>query len=101
VLIAPADMTLFRLNVGVRTLDAGATITITARNAEGEVVKTVQKNYAPSYFIQISSPQLLDGYLLTGGETLSFRIDAGSAFIYGATTDNKTNDPSQQFAVRE
>ena len=98
VLLAPADMVLFRLNVGVRTLDAGATITITARNAEGEVVKTVQKNFGPSYFIQISSPQLLDGYLLTGGETLSFHIDAGSAFIYGATTDNKTNDPSQQFA---
>jgi hypothetical protein len=97
-LLAPPDLTRFRLNVGVRTLDAGASMTITVRNAEGEVVKTVQKAFGPSYFVQMTSANLLDGHTLSGGDTLSFHIDAGSAFIYGATTDNTTNDPSQQFA---
>jgi uncharacterized protein YjdB len=96
-LIAPADVTRFRLNIGVRTLDAGATLTITVRNGEGEVVKTVQKPFGPSFFTQVSSAVLLDGYALTGGETLSFHVDSGAAFVYGATTDNTTNDPSQQF----
>jgi hypothetical protein len=97
-LLAPADLTRFRLNVGIRTLDAGASMTITVRNAEGEVVKTVQKAFGPSYFVQMTSAALLDGHALAGGDTLSFHIDAGSAFVYGATTDNTTNDPSQQFA---
>jgi uncharacterized protein YjdB len=96
-IIAPSDITRFRLNIGVRTLDAGATFTITVRNADGDVVKTVQKSFPVSYFVQTSSTDMLNGYALTGGETLSFTIDEGSAFIYGAMTDNTTNDPSQQF----
>jgi uncharacterized protein YjdB len=99
-LIGPADVTRFRLNVGVRTLEGGATITITVRDGEGAVLKTVQKGYEPSFFVQVSSAALLDGYSLAGGETLSFHIDAGAAFIYGATTDNTTNDPSQQFVKK-
>jgi len=38
--------------------------------------------------------------VLTGGESIAIRINSGSAFIYGATTDNKTYDPSIQFARR-
>ena len=97
-LLAPSDIEHFRINIGVRTLEAGATITITVRNADGDTVKTVQKSFAPSSFSQVSSVVFLDGFALTGGETFSFTVDAGSAFIYGATTDNTTNDPSQQFA---
>ena len=48
----------------------------------------------------LMSTELLDGYALTGGETISFDVTSGSAFIYGATTDNTTNDPSVQFARR-
>ena len=44
------------------------------------------------------SATFLDGYTLAGGESISFEITSGSAFIYGATTDNTTNDPSVQFA---
>ena len=62
-------------------------------------MRTFQQGYGPSYFLQNSSTGLL-GYTLTGGETITFHVDAGSVFIYGATTDNKTNDPSQQFAKR-
>jgi hypothetical protein len=100
VLLAPANAQKFRLNIGVRTLDRGAAFTITVRDKDGLIVKTVSKSYDSTYFNQIGSDAMLDGYLLTGGETITFEVTSGSAYIYGATTDNTTNDPSVQFARR-
>jgi len=62
------------------------------------VVKTTSKTFDPTFFTQPTSAQLLDGFALTGGETISFQITGGSVFIYGSTTDNTTNDPSVQLA---
>lgn len=98
VLIAPSDVAKFRLNIGVRTLSSGAAVTITVRDKDGVEVKTVTKSFDATFFSQQSSAQLLDGYVLTGGETISFTVTSGSLFIYGSTTDNTTNDPSVQFA---
>jgi uncharacterized protein YjdB len=99
-LIAPADLTRFRLNIGIRTFSQGATILITVRTSNGDIVKTTTRTYDPTYFVQISSANFLGGHTLTGGETLSFEITAGTAILFGATTDNTTNDPSIQFARR-
>ena len=100
-LIAPADMTKFRLNIGVRTLADGANVTFTVRDKDGVIVKTVSnKNFDPTFFTQIGSAPMLDGYALTGGETISVAVNSGSIFIYGATTDNVTQDPSVQFAKK-
>ena len=99
VLLAPSDVARFRFNVGVRTLDQGANMTITVRNKDGEIVKTSARNYERTFFSQVSSAAILDGYVLTGGETITFDVTSGSAFIYGSTTDNTTNDPSTQFAT--
>ena len=98
VLIAPANIQKFRLNVGLRTLDEGADVTITVRDAEGVTVATVTRPYAPVYFLQAGSAQFLDGYPLHGGETISVGVTRGQAIVYGAVTDNITNDPSLQFA---
>jgi hypothetical protein len=99
VLLAPDDAQRFRLNVGVRSLDAGAVMSIIVRDRDGAVVKNGARTYGPTFFEQVSSANMLDGYLLTGGETISFEMTSGSAFIYGATTDNTTNDPSVQLAA--
>jgi len=99
-LFAPTDVQKFRLNIGVRTLDAGASMTIDVRDKDGNVVKTVTQTYNPTYFNQTGSQSVLGGYTLTGGETITFTITSGSAFVYGATTDNTTNDPSVQFAKK-
>jgi len=96
-LIAPADQK-FRLNIGVRTLEQGVSMTLTVRDKDGNVVKTATKTYGPTFFTQIGSAAMLDGYALAGGETITIQITAGSAFIYGSTTDNTTQDPSVQFA---
>jgi hypothetical protein len=97
VLIGPADQK-FRLNIGVRTLEQGASMTLTVRDKDGVLVKTTTKTYGPTFFQQVGSATMLDGYVLAGGETITIQITAGSAFIYGSTTDNTTQDPSVQFA---
>jgi hypothetical protein len=100
VILAPSDVGRFRLNVGVRTLDQGATVLITVRDKDGVVVKARTRDYAPAFFEQVGASNLLEGYVLGGGETITFELTRGSAFIYGSTTDNTTNDPSVQFARR-
>jgi hypothetical protein len=99
VLIAPAD-THFRLNIGVRTLEQGVGFNLTVRNKDGVVVKTTTKSFGPTFFRQIGSTEILDGYILAGGETITIQITSGSAFVYGSTTDNTTQDPSVQFAKK-
>lgn len=101
VLQAPADIVKFRLNIGVRTLTDGANVTFTVRDKDGVVVKTVSnKSFDPTFFTQVGAASMLDGYALTGGETISVAVNSGSLFIYGATTDNVTQDPSVQFAKK-
>jgi hypothetical protein len=101
VLQAPADVSKFRLNIGVRTLTNGANVTFTVRDKDGVVVKTVSnKNFDPTFFTQVGASSMLDGYALTGGETITVTVNSGSLFIYGATTDNVTQDPSVQFAKK-
>jgi hypothetical protein len=95
-IIAPADFAKFRLNIGVRTLDQGVSFTVTVRDKDGVVVKTTDKTFGATFFTQPGSATFLDGFALTGGETLTFTINSGSAIIYGSTTDNTTNDPSLQ-----
>jgi uncharacterized protein YjdB len=99
-LLAPTDLQRLRLNVGVRTLDSGAAMSIVIRSRDGAVLGTVTRNYPQHFFQQVGSAAMLDGFALTGGETLTFEISSGSAFIYGSTTDNTTNDPSVQLVRR-
>jgi hypothetical protein len=99
VLIAPAD-TRFRLNIGVRTLEQGVGFNVTVRNKDGAVVKTTSKSFGATFFRQIGSTEILDGYVLVGGETIIIQVTSGSAFVYGSTTDNTTQDPSVQFAKK-
>ncbi len=97
VLIAPVDQK-FRLNIGFRTLDQATSMTFTVRDKDGTLVKTSTRTFGPTFFQQVGSATILDGYVLTGGETITVQITAGSAFVYGSTTDNTTQDPSVQFA---
>jgi uncharacterized protein YjdB len=99
-LIAPSDAQRFRLNIGVRSLDQGVAMTLTVRDKFGSVVKSTTKSYGPNFFVQPGSAAMLDGYALVGEETISIAITSGSAFVYGSTTDNTTQDPSVQFAKR-
>lgn len=96
-LIAPADATRFRFNIGVRSLLSGASLTFRVHDATGAVIQTTTKNYPATFFEQQPSNTYL-GVSLGPNDTVEVSVSAGSAVVYGATTDNATNDPSIQFA---
>ncbi len=98
ILLAPPDFTRARFNIGVRTLGSGASMTITIRDRQGNLVRTLPKSFAPTFFVQGSASDFL-GAPLSGGESITFSIDSGSAVLYGATADNITQDPSLQLAA--
>jgi hypothetical protein len=98
VLIAPNDFTRFRLNVGIRSLAERVLLTITVRDRDGVVLKTLERDFDPTHFEQPTSAGFLGGFALTGGEAITIHVNSGTAILYGATTDNKTNDPSIQVA---
>jgi hypothetical protein len=95
VLLVPPDLVRFRYNIGVRTLGAGASITVTQRNSAGAVVRTASKTYVPTYFEQLDATTFL-GAVPSANDSLTVSVNSGSLFIYGATTDNTTQDPSVQ-----
>ena len=98
VLLLPADLTLFRFNMGVRTLEAGAAATFTLRDASGAVVATGSRTFSATYHEQQSASAFLGVSTLPAGGSISIAVTSGAAIFYGATVDNTTGDPSFQIA---
>jgi hypothetical protein len=82
----------------VRTLEAGATATLTLRNAAGAVVTTLSRAFLATYHEQQSAGAFLGVTTLPAGGSISIAITSGAAIFYGATVDNTTGDPSLQVA---
>jgi hypothetical protein len=94
-LLTPQDTNRMRMNIGVRTWFSGADITATLIEGTGVPVRTVTKSYPPTWFEQTDAASFLGGPI-GANQSIRFTIDAGSAIIYGSTTDNTTNDPAIQ-----
>jgi hypothetical protein len=94
-LLTPQDTGRMRLNIGVRTWFSGADITATLIEGTGVPVRTVTKSYPPIWFEQTDAASFLGGPI-AANQSIRFTINAGSAVIYGSTTDNTTNDPAIQ-----
>jgi hypothetical protein len=99
VIIAPADPVAARLNLGIRTLESGAAFLVTVRSKNGSVRNTLNKTYGPTFFEQVSANSFA-GLTLDASDTITFSMISGKALIYGSQTDNKTQDPSVQYAKR-
>jgi len=100
-LTIPADLTNFRMNVGVRTLDENVSINIIEYNASGVSTGTfLNRVYPPNYFEQISLSQFLNGEAVAPGGYIVVQVESGSLFVYGAVTDNRTNDGSIRFPTK-
>lgn len=100
-LAIPADATNFRLNIGVRSLSAGATLFVGAVDKNGFTVgELLTKSYLPNSFEQNSAQDFLSGLPVPAGGYISISLNTGGAFVYASTTDNRTNDSSIQFAAR-
>jgi virginiamycin B lyase len=100
VLLTPADTTRFRMNIGVRTGPAGASMTVVRRNAAGAIVQTLAKSYPATFFEQISGAEFLAGTPFGASDSITIQVTGGSAIVYAITADNTTQDPSIEFASR-
>jgi hypothetical protein len=95
-LVGPSDVSRFRFNIGIRTLDAPVSLTATVRDSNGNVLHTITHSYDANVFVQTSSTDFL-GFSLGNDQSIEITFTGGGLIVYGATVDNITNDPSAQF----
>ncbi|MEK6374238.1 MAG: hypothetical protein AABO58_16245 [Acidobacteriota bacterium] len=99
-LVTPTDPVNFRMNIGVRTLDAGATLSIRMYNADGLQLSTrTGVAFAPNYFEQFTAQQFTGAAVIPSGGFIRINVTAGNAIVYGTITDNRTSDSSMQYAA--
>lgn len=96
-LIGPADTANFRLNIGIRTLDAPVSVTAIVKDGTGATLTTVTKSYPANYFEQRTSADFLGGFVLGNNNSIQITFSGGGLIVYGAVADDITNDPSAQF----
>jgi hypothetical protein len=98
-MVTPLDPSRTRFNIGVRTLYSGATLRAQLLDNAGHVLASVNKTYTANYFEQVDSTSFFGGVPVGANQIIKISVSDGSAIIYGATTDNVTNDPSVQYAL--
>lgn len=99
VLPLPADLTNFRMNVGVRTLSDGVVLSITVYDAAGNQIRSRSLPFGPNWFEQQTASAFTDAAFLPAGGSIVVFPTAGSAFVYGTITDNRTTDSSMRIAA--
>ncbi|MEA2238881.1 MAG: Cohesin domain [Thermoanaerobaculia bacterium] len=98
IVIAPMRPAGVRMNIGIRTLLDGVTMTVTVRAKDGFMIQSTTRSYPPTFFLQLPLSDFTGGSVLLGDEVVIFDVQVGSALICGAITDNTTQDPSVQIA---
>jgi hypothetical protein len=101
ILLIPADLTNFRMNIGVRTLDSGATLDVATFDSAGTLKNTrTLPAYGANVFDQVPvatftglSTVPAGGYILIGLHVFGQR-----AFVYSSVIDNKTSDSTYRLA---
>jgi len=100
VLVIPPDLTNFRMNIGVRTLDAGASIGVTTIDATGHVRATRTVTYGPNIFDQQPVATFTGAATVPLGGWILIDINnvGDRAFVYSSVIDNKTSDSTFRMA---
>jgi hypothetical protein len=73
-------------------------VNIAVRDASGAVLRTISRNYAANFFQQTDATSFAGGLPQAANQTVTVDVVSGSLFLYGATADNRTNDPALGFA---
>ena len=97
VLLGPSDVSRFRYNIGIRTLANPVSVSIVVKDSAGNTVQSHVETYPAEYYTQKSASDFLGGFDLGDDDSIFIFFSGGGAIIYGATTDDVTNDPSVQF----
>ncbi len=95
-LFAPQDTTRFRMNIGVRTIEA-TEVQFLHLDKDGNHRAFVRLNYPANHFIQGSAASFT-GVAPNGGDTIIVYTQQKPVFAYSSIIDNTTNDPSVQIA---
>jgi hypothetical protein len=98
VILIPSNFTIARFNAGIRTLEEGASVTFTVRNATGAVVGSNTRDFPPEYHEQQSAVGFLRVLEVPPGGSISIAVNSGAAIVYGVAVDNITGDASLQVA---
>jgi hypothetical protein len=93
--LIPQDSTNYRLNIGIRTITAG-TLSVVIYDAAGVQQGTLSKDYAADFFEQVSASAFVNGAALPPGGKIVVSAYSKEFIVYGAVTDNRTNDPSMR-----
>jgi hypothetical protein len=96
----PQSLTDFRQNIGIRSLGDGATLTFSTFTSTGAFLTSIDRDYTPNFFEQLSASAFFGANYVAGG-VIKIRVKTGTAIFYVSTTDNRTNDPSAEFNRRE
>ncbi|MBV9497334.1 MAG: hypothetical protein JOZ54_24065 [Acidobacteria bacterium] len=88
----------FRLNIGIRTF-TGGDVTVRIYDEQGTLTSQLTKNYPPNYFEQVSAAAFVNGANLPPGGHILVTAIQKDFIVYGATTDNLTNDPSMRVGL--
>src|SRR6185369_11206193 len=96
IMLLPSDLTNFRMNVGIRTLESGAVLNIITHDANGLTLNTRGVTYAANYFEQPPLSQFIGVAAPPEGGSVQVQVTSGAAFIYGSIIDNRTQDSSMR-----
>lgn len=83
----PADGDRFRTNIGLRTMESGATIWICMHEADGTYIRGNTHYFPPNYLVQMPVADLMGGEV-KAGQMVMFTVNAGSAVVFASTIDN-------------
>jgi hypothetical protein len=99
VLFTPDDPVNFRMNIGIRTLDGGATLNIALLDANGSLVHTRTVTYPANYFEQDSFATFTGASTIPAGGRVQVSVTyPGTAFVYSSVVDNRTSDSTFRMA---
>jgi len=99
-LILPPDSAAFRFNIGVRTFDVAVSILANLYDSTGRLLRQGATLIPPNFHMQENVADFFgQSSLPENGRVLISLFGSGNrAIVYGATVDNRTNDPSFQLA---
>jgi hypothetical protein len=99
VLLIPSDLTNFRMNIGIRTLDTGATLSIYMFDAGGTLRSTRSGViYSPNFFDQVPLNTFTGSSTPQAGGWILVTMSSGRAILYGSVIDGRTSDSTFRLA---
>jgi hypothetical protein len=100
ILLIPSELTNFRMNIGVRTLDTGAVLDVTTLDSAGVPRASRTVSYGANVFDQQPVATFTGASSVPPGGwiVITFNTFGGRAFVYSSIIDNRTSDSTFRLA---